>query len=242
MLGNRIAEYTYVDFCAGAGGPTPYIEQHLNRRLTQSTSVTGSSSVNGEHTAVNFVLTDIAPHLDAWHEVGKRSDNMHFISTSVDAANAPTDLLQPFSNGGFSGKKVFRLFFLAFHHFDDPLATRIIRNTLVTSEGFGIFELQARTLSSLVTITLIWPLLLLVTPFYFWRSPGHIFFTYVIPIIPFVVVFDGYISSLRARTVDEIVQVIGKGKDMDEWEFKCGRECHTWPTGEMTWFVGLQKG
>ena len=241
MLGSRVSEYTYVDFCAGAGGPTPYIEKHLNRRLKQSMSDTGPSSVNGEDRSVDFVLTDIAPHLDAWYELAKKSDNMHFISKSVDAANAPRDLLEPFSNGESSVKKVFRLFFLAFHHFDDPLAMRIMRNTLATSDGFGIFELQARTFSSLITITLIWPLLLLITPFYFWRSPGHLFFTYIIPVIPFVIVFDGYISSLRARTADEIIEIIGKGADTNQWEFKSGRECHTWPTGEMTWFIGLRR-
>ena len=247
MLGDEISEYTYVDFCAGAGGPTPFIEQDLNSRLQVSRKHGNLEYTRSdEHreldvgNGVDFVLTDIAPHIEAWEEIFKKSDNMHFISTPVDAADAPLDLLSSLPNGG-KGGKVFRLFNLAFHHFDDPLAKRILHNSIATSDGFGIFELQARTLSSLITISLIWPLMLLITPFYFWRSPGHLFFTYVVPIIPFVLVFDGYVSSLRTRSTQEILRLMGNKGDVKGWRFGSGSECHTYPTGEMTWFIGLKE-
>ena len=248
VLGEKISEYAYVDFCAGAGGPTPFIEQDLNLRLRASLrsedlrNRTSSNKCHGKGTenGVDFVLTDIAPHLDAWEQVVKKSDNLHFISTPVDAANVPSDLLQ-FLPDGERGGKVFRLFNLAFHHFDDPLAKRILYNSITTSDGFGIFELQARTFSSLLTISLIWPLMLLITPFYFWRSPGHLFFTYVVPIVPFVLVFDGYVSSLRTRTTQEILGMIGDKDVVKDWKFRSGSECHTYPTGEMTWFIGIKN-
>ncbi|KAL9117762.1 MAG: hypothetical protein Q9187_005698 [Circinaria calcarea] len=251
-LGGKVSEYTYVDFCAGAGGPTPYIEQHLNKQLELLSNnekaykrAVGTSNGRSDEMdadpSVDFVLTDIAPHLEAWEVAAKKSDNLHFIPTSVDAANAPPNLLRALSRGAKSNKKVFRLFNLAFHHFDDPLAEKILRNTLATSDGFGIFELQARTLSSFLTITLIWPLMLLVSPFYFWDSPRHLFFTYIIPIIPFVMVFDGYVSSLRTRSAAEVMAMIRKVGGSEGWEFRSGSECHTYPTGEMTWFIGVKK-
>ena len=166
---------------------------------------------------------------------------MHFIPTPVDAANAPSNLLANLPNGSSENPKIFRLFNLAFHHFDDPLAEKILQNSIATSDGFGIFELQARTFSSFLTITLIWPLVLLLTPFYFWRSPGQLFFTYIIPIIPFVLVFDGYVSSLRTRTAEEIVALMDKRSNMEGWQFGNGSECHTYPIGEMTWFIGVKK-
>ena len=258
-LGNRISDYTYVDFCAGAGGPTPFIEQNLNRRLgfSKSADYEGkvdiqnanrslrSRHVNGiqqrrlESSNVDFILTDIAPHLEAWGEAAKRSHNLHYIPTPVDASDAPSDLLELLPKSG-KKRKVFRLFNLAFHHFDDPLATKIVQNSIETSDGFGIFELQARTFSSLLTITLMWPLLLLISPFYFWRSPGHLFFTYVVPVIPFVLVFDGYVSSLRTRSAEEVLVMINKGGGVKGWEFDSGSECHTFPIGEMTWFIGIK--
>ena len=251
-LGDKVSEYTYVDFCAGAGGPTPYIERHLNKqlkllnsnRVAYKKAVGTSNGYNNERDprpGVDFVLTDIAPHLEAWEVAAKKSDNLHFIATSVDAANAPPNLLRTLPREARRNKKVFRLFNLAFHHFDDPLAEKILRNTLATSDGFGIFELQARTFSSFLTVALIWPLMLLVSPFYFWRSPGHLFFTYIIPVIPFVMVFDGFVSSLRTRSASEVMAMIRKVGGSDGWEFRSGNECHTYPIGEMTWFIGIKK-
>ena len=41
---------------------------------------------------VKFVLTDLHPHIPDWTEASKRSENLVFVSESVDAANAPSDL------------------------------------------------------------------------------------------------------------------------------------------------------
>lgn len=184
---------------------------------------------------MDFVLTDIHPHLEAWAAAAKKSANLRFVARSVDAGDAPRDL------GQGEGKKVFRLFNLAFHHFDDGLARRILRNTLETSEGFGIFELQGRTAASLFTVSMMWPLLLLITPFYYWRSPGHLFFTYLVPVIPFVLVFDGYVSSLRTRNPRELLELMEGVEEVEGWKFRGGSELHTWPTGEMTWFIGVRE-
>ena len=84
--------------------------------------------------------------------------------------------------------------------------------------------------------------MLLVTPWFFWRSPGHLFFTYVVPIIPFVLVFDGWVSSMRTRSEWELMRMVQKlGNDADGWRFDGGREVHTWPTGHMTYFVGMKE-
>lgn len=145
VLSTRVTDYTYVDFCAGAGGPTPFIEQYLNAQLSsrqpksptsptgripKTPSVTANSASSG---AVKFVLTDIHPHIPDWTEAAKKSENLTFVAKSVDAANAPPDLIDD------DGKKVFRLFNLAFHHFDDTLGKAILKNTIETADGFGYF-------------------------------------------------------------------------------------------------------
>ena len=256
QLGDSISEYTYVDFCAGAGGPTPYIEKDLNGRLQRYPTLQKQldSQLNGfveddEDELVDFVLTDIAPHIPAWTAASKRSEHLHYVEESVDAANAPSDLLKDLSAAPAAvdhvpsrPRKIFRLFSLAFHHFPDALAQRILGNTFKTSSGFGIFELQSRTISAFITCTLTWPLLLLISPFYFWRDPGHLFFTYVIPIVPFVVVVDGYTSCLRTRERSEIEKLVeGLGSERDGWEFRSGRSVHTWPIGDLLWFIGTKK-
>jgi len=248
ILSTNVTDYTYVDFCAGAGGPTPFIEQNLNAQLTsrepfspidatgrlpKSPRVTTSEGGAG---AVKFVLTDLHPHIPDWIKLAKKSKNLTYVSEPVDAANAPADLLPD------DGKKTFRLFNLAFHHFDDNLAKDILRNTIETADGFGIFELQERTIPALITMIAMGFLFLAITPFYFWRSPGHLFFTYIIPIVPFILVSDGIVSALRTRTAEE-VQALMKdcGASTDGWTVKCGSEIHTWPTGRMNYVIGIKQ-
>lgn len=85
--------------------------------------------------AVRFVLTDVHPHLEAWRAAAAKSENLTFVAEAVDAARAPRGLL------GEGERSVFRLFNLAFHHFDDALAAEILRNTLETADGFGCASL-----------------------------------------------------------------------------------------------------
>ncbi|CZR52240.1 uncharacterized protein PAC_02117 [Phialocephala subalpina] len=255
VLSDNVTSYTYVDFCAGAGGPTPFIERDLNAQLSArvpSSPFTSSASApkgltprspglretGMDNRAVKFVLTDIHPHIPDWTEAAKRSEHLSFVAEPVDAANAPRSLE---GNKG-EGKKIFRLYNLAFHHFEDKLGMDILRNTIETADGFGIFELQERTFSSLITMIAMGIMMLGITPFYFWRSPGHLFFTYIIPIIPFVLVFDGFISSLRTRTSEEVQALMKEcGASCDGWTVKSGQEQHTFPTGYMTWVIGVKQ-
>lgn len=136
----RCRDYAFVDFCAGSGGPTPSIERRLNRALAALDKRVGS----GGDEALQFVLTDLFPHVEAWEQAACRSPNIGFEPESVDASAAPEALLAKLkSGGGVDGKgkgnkkKLFRLFNLAFHHFDDELARRILKNTVENSEAFG---------------------------------------------------------------------------------------------------------
>lgn len=125
VLGNRISNYVYVDFASGAGGPTPFIEKQLNAQLARE----GKKEVS-------FVLSDISPHIQAWRVASKRSDNLHYIPASIDASAAPSKetLLKDVPETDHKG--VMRLFSLAFHHFDDDLAKKMLKNTIETSDGF----------------------------------------------------------------------------------------------------------
>jgi hypothetical protein len=240
QLGDRISEYIFVDFCAGAGGPTPSIERKVNARLREARSGRPANGADGGAQGpqgVDFVLTDIAPHLPAWEAAAKKSPHLHFVPRPVDASNAPADLLACVPGHGSLDRKVFRLFNLAFHHFDDPLAVQILRNSFDTADGFGIFELVDRSLGSFLLTTLMCPFILLITPLYFGTSPGWLFFTYVVPVVPLVIVFDGYVSGLRFRTPEQMGELIAKAGGADGWKFSSGSTWHTWPLGRFHYFV-----
>ncbi|KAI0875818.1 hypothetical protein GGS24DRAFT_454032 [Hypoxylon argillaceum] len=245
-LSSSVASYAYIDFCAGAGGPTPFIEQALNQQLGPNSSSSRSDSkpqassyaavasqANGQ---VSFVLTDLHPHVESWEAAARKSPHLTYVATPVDAAAAPPELIAR-SKGG--GKGVFRLFNLAFHHFDDGLARAILKNTVETSDGFGIFELQARTFSSFVSCLLFGFFIFLIAPLLYWWSPQILFFVYVLPVVPFVLVFDGIISSLRTRTADEVevlLRTCGAG-DTTDWVVRSGSEIFLWPCGHLTWVI-----
>ena len=81
---------------------------------------------------------------------------------------------------------------------------------------------------------------MLITPFYFGTSPGHLFFTYLVPIVPFIWVYDGYISCLRTRTPNEVKALLHSRVPSDKlagWKFESGQVCHTWPIGWFYWII-----
>ncbi|KAI1490319.1 hypothetical protein F5X96DRAFT_558057 [Biscogniauxia mediterranea] len=261
VLGKSVSAYTYIDFCAGAGGPTPFIEQALNRQLESDSPTTNNGGASSSSTAKNgkasfaavaaakppdsngrvkFIMTDLHPHISSWEAASKKSEHLTYVPEPVDASNAPTGLIQQHTA---AGKKVFRLFNLAFHHFDDDLARAILKNTVETSDGFGIFELQDRTPSSFLSCTLFGVFVLLLAPYFYWWSPERLFFIYVLPVIPFVLVFDGIVSCLRTRTAAEVGHLLGTcgastaNGDTGEWTVHHGREMFLWPIGYMTWII-----
>jgi len=103
-------------------------------------------------------------------------------------------------------------------------------------------------------------LIYFVSLFWFWRDPIQLLLTYVIPIMPFIMAFDGVVSSLRTRTFEEILKMMpldvnGYERSLEQneegryevvayngdWVFKAGREMHTWPLGYMNWVVGYKR-
>lgn len=246
-----------VDFCSGGGGPTPVIERIVN----------ASRRANGQQ-PIDFYLSDLHPHLEDWIALADSSVHLHFIPQSIDAARPlPRRLnMEPHSKqprGARDGEKMFRLFFASFHHFNDKLAKEILASSLEESEGFAIVELVDRRVSSMLTnfeeafVVMLLPLI------YFIHDPIHLFFTYVIPILPFVLVWDGLISSLRVRTFDELMQLIDsatgrtntemrawwrrrhpnehRAVDRAGWRFEGGRYLHTIPNGHLAWFIGYRR-
>ena len=127
------------------------------------------------------------------------------------------------------------------------LAERILVNTMQTSEGFAIFELQGRDVGNLFIVLMTGPLLLLGSWYWFWGNWGLLFWTYVIPIVPFVIVYDGLISCLRTRSDKELLGLLRQAAQnieggVDGWRFETGRERHTWPTGTIQYFIAVKDG
>ena len=120
--------WVVLDFCAGGGGPTPSIERSLNAQLKKTSP---------NSAPVEFVLTDLHPHVEDWAVAARQSPNIRYESEPVDASAAARGMIETHAGVGKGRKKVLRLFNLAFHHFDDGLARAILKNTVETSDGFA---------------------------------------------------------------------------------------------------------
>jgi hypothetical protein len=117
--------------------------------------------------------------------------------------------------------------------------------TLVNS----IFELQDRGIAGFTASCLLYPGTLIMAPYYawLWGEPLALLFTYVIPILPFVLMFDGWMSCLRTRTPDEVEALLrtcgaARGdKEIAKWEVKSGSETFMWPVGKVNWMICVKR-
>lgn len=236
-----------IDFCSGAGGPIPTIERIVNEQR----------SAQGKK-PVPFLMSDLYPNLDAWLEVCAQSKgSLSFIPQEVDATDPPVSATSSTSRysrtaqGYRSDTRVFRLYCLAFHHFDDELARKVLESTMQTADGFAIIELQDRYLSSFALILGNIPFMYVMALYRHWRNVWMLFFVYVLPVVPFINTFDGLVSCLRTRSFKEVMGLIGakitgsnakeKSAAKDDWVFRSAYEMHSWPVGYMNYIVGFKK-
>lgn len=86
-------------------------------------------------------------------------------------------------------------------------------------------------------------------PYYalLWGAPMALFFTYVVPILPVVLVFDGWMSCLRTRTPDEVEALLrtcgaeGGEEEIAKWEIRSGSEVFMWPVGRLNWIICAKR-
>jgi hypothetical protein len=180
-----------VDLCSGAGGPW----LGLHRKLQENAW------------ALQICLTDKYPNLHAFDSVSRASDDFTLYPESVDATAVPSEI------------KGFRTMFTSFHHFPRKEALAILQSSIDAGQSIGIFEITRR---SLLTIALMY--LWALTPFLFtpfirpFRWSG-LFWTYVVPVIPFVLLFDGVVSCLRTYRPSELWEMTEELSGNDyQWE------------------------
>lgn len=95
-------------------------------------------------------------------------------------------------------------------------------------------------------ISLLWPFaMVILAPLFFLNSPGRLLFTYLVPLVPFVWVFDGYVSCLRTRTPSEVQDLIRQAvpdeHERRKWRFRHGEEMHTVPIGRLYWIIATKE-
>lgn len=181
-----------IDLASGGGGALLWLNQELQKEIPNLT----------------IVLTDYYPNIAAFERTRQLASNFEYIPTAVDALNVPAHL------------QGFRTQFLSFHHFRPDDAQKILQNAVNQRASIGIFEGQDRSFLSVVAMLFSPLTVLLVTPFIRPFSFLRILFTYLIPIVPICVWWDGVVSSFRTYSVAEmqaLVTVLDNSSSYD-WE------------------------
>ncbi len=98
-----------------------------------------------------------------------------------------------------------RTMFAAFHHFQPPQAKTILRQAAESGQPICIFEATSRTPLAIVSTLFIPLFVLLLTPRVRPLTFTQLLFTYLIPILPFVIAWDGFVSNCRTYTSAEML-------------------------------------
>ncbi|WWD16553.1 hypothetical protein CI109_100980 [Kwoniella shandongensis] len=170
------------------------------------------------------------------------SSTISYLPESVDARQATIN------NKAIRDHRHIRTFFSTFHQFGEESARRVIVDAFGSAEAMCIFELQQSDLASLIMVFLLAPLSWLLTPFQrpTWTT---LFFTYIIPLIPLLLVLDGIMKVYRSRSIPHFLHLAnlaslnfhlegGKPEEDIDWKWEYGKKRHTWSLGTMVWVVG----
>jgi len=187
--GNRNdAPQSIVDMCSGGGGPWLDLARRLRCR-----------DGGGDSAGLQVWLTDKYPNLEAFQSVSASSDHhIHFYPEPVDAMKVPGTL------------KGLRTMFTSFHHFSPEDARAILQNAVDAGESIGIFEATKRAPSTVGLIFVGILLMFLHTPRIRPFRWSRLLWTYLIPIIPLVLFFDGVVSCLRTYRPQELHEIVEK--------------------------------
>jgi hypothetical protein len=186
-----------VDLCSGGGGP--WLSPAWRSALA-------------DHAPLTVVLTDKFPSGVLSARLGA---GVSCVSFSVDAACVPEAL------------RGFRTIFSSFHHFPDTVARAVLADAVQRSEGFATAEVTSRTLRAFATIWLMPLFAWLLTPQMRPFRWSRLVLTYLVPVIPLVVLWDGLVSCFRTRTPEELLALTTSFSQYD-WQAGYARGKGTW--------------
>lgn len=187
-----------LDLASGGGGPVLAVYRELAK--------------NG--IGIRITLTDKYPNLNAFAYLEKVSGgDICFVRDPVDAVSVPPTL------GGL------RMLCAAAHHFPPETLTAILRDAVEHGHPVVIFDVSAPpTLPSPIMCLLASPPgVILSVPFirpFRWSRP---FWTFILPFLPLLVLWDALVSALRSYSVRQLEEIV-RELPPNDYVWEIGRE------------------
>lgn len=185
LLAATIAETkadTVVDLCSGGGGPLLSLLAALERGHGQTPSA---------------VLTDLYPNESAFQACEAANPRIRGLRTPVDATAVPDDL------------RGVRTLFNALHHLRPEQARALLIDAARKGQPLCSFEVVSRSPTTIIALCALPFVTLAITPFA--KSPplSRLALTYLLPVVPFAVWYDGMASCLRSYGDEDLAALLG---------------------------------
>jgi hypothetical protein len=163
---------------------------------------------SNENFPVSVCLTDKYPNRSAFERVRELSGGkIDYVAEPVDVTNIPPE------------RRGFRTMFTSFHHFRPQEARAILQNAVDNEQGIAVFEIPHRRALTILETLFVPPVALLTVPFVRPFRWSRLLWTYLIPFVPLVMLFDGIVSCLRAYSHAELRELTeGICAPNYEWE------------------------
>jgi hypothetical protein len=174
----RTSQNTIIDLCSGGGGA---IEKVMGPLLNENAQLT-------------VLLTDKFPNVNAFALISERNKGrIGYTASAVDAKDVPAEL------------PGVRTMFTAIHHFRPNDVRGILKDTVDKKVPIAIFDGGDKHIFTLLGILLLQPIMfVLFTPFFRPFKVSRIVFTYLLPLIPLMTIWDGMVSVLRLYKPKEL--------------------------------------
>ncbi len=173
--------------------------------------------------SVSAVLTDLYPHVSIAETAGALYE---YRREPVDAAAVPPDLIG------------LRTLFNGLHHFRPQQAKAVLADAVRAGQSIAVFEVADRTLLAIVPLVFVPLFVLLMTPFIRPFRWSRLFWTYLIPVLPLAILFDGVVSYLRAYTPEELLAMAHE-VEPTAYRWQAGYQTAPKLPGRMTYLTGI---
>ncbi|PRY89856.1 hypothetical protein [Mongoliibacter ruber] len=188
-------EKVILDLCSGNGGPMPDIFHDLQQKKPGH----------------KLLLSDLYPNKKAADKFNAdTANNIQYLTTSLDATKVSPEI------------KGLRTMVSSLHHMKPEVAHEILSNAKISGQPILIYEISDNS----PPIFLWWLAIpfaliatLILTPMIRPLSWQQVVFTYLIPILPLLIAWDGAVSNARTYTLEDMAQLIeGLSDEKYAWE------------------------
>lgn len=184
-----------VDLASGGGGGLIKLSDHLTEAIP----------------GLKIHMTDFYPNIPAFERTRAHNpDVFSYSQTPVDARDVPADLTG------------LRTQFLSIHHFQPEDVAKILQNAVDARAPIALFEAQKRNLPHLIKFSFAPLFVLLLTPGIRPFRLSRLLLTYLPPLIPLLVWWDGLVSVCRTYHASELKEIVAgvNGSDGYTWEIE----------------------